>query len=1850
MKIILRLVFLFLASTIYISTYSQQQVAKPPYPIVFMHGWAGSDDSWKNENGNWQEFLTGTNSSIDWECGGTIHVCLNSINDTIPDIASDDVELVSTLNTQVTNGDFYFINFNVNKYNEPYPDNTFGILDNLGYINNTETTLEINLIKSCNNIHLHDIIAIDDELMEVIGINTISDVIVSIEVRRHVFNTSAAHHWPNSALNYILAYNLTNESNQASIVRGGLGIKKAIDLVKDTTGADKVILIAHSMGGLNSRQYIQNSDVYEDDVVKLITISTPHQGSNKSNTPEWIGEYLGVSFDLKSSAVRDMRYRLLKETGVPSDEDDAPFLFDGESEDCEWDEVFNFYCNDMNGDGDDDQLDIIEGLNSKDWPNNSDILIHFIFAQRLGTDGDDIVDWIRQVLPMNMLVNVPVDNIEMSSIDFPTTHLSVVHTGVIKEIDSCMIGLDEPDNFNQAYQLLPNTSQYTNGFITYQAEMSPNDIDFYKFESNLNGQATVKLVGPPDPDDWNLKVYKPDGDQVADYELDESSYSPFQIPFEVLDGETYTISFESVASATTYNSPYKIKVSTDYNPAPTNITTTSNNYVVNINNPVTISTIVTDQNNNNIEGQVITFASNESGNFSSGNQAITNSLGVASITYTPLLMGDHFITATASNNESGSLSQPIVVSDPNFGHDLKLTRLILDDEWLTPGQDLDFSFDVRNPGQFTESSYTIQYQLKDQYGTVLESDSEAGIPIDEGEILPVFNSTLSISSGYSDGFYDICVEVILPGDCAQGNNLSQRSVYIGDENPFQTYLMESSDVLLIKNTNNNLGGYNVKFTAHDANTARVIVDGEQRDIAYDEFSFFDAFQFNLIYKGYFSSTEAAFRYAQPSSLVSFSPQKLVIEAGKTGTFNVISNEEDPTPSIDVTLEGGLDGSIVQGWNSNAYTFGTPYSNVYYDLEVPLSAERREYDFWVKMVADGQFYQRLSVEVIDPIPDFTYSYNKSLLNLAPGMTDSIRLILQPHDGFNESVLLNIIDLPANVSCIITNSNLLLPDTSYIIISVDPSFNSFDYYNSSVSLVSNSRSKLFQFALDIVDISQNNIEITSVEYFDANQLLDSLKINFNSQFVYSSTAQTKNWQYTLDSETWVDIPASEITNNILYSQGSSYINWEIPYSPALFSTTAKFRMNQKSGPDFLMLEYQEDFNSEDFFAIMYWNNVLYVLDDNTSKVYRFQYSNHTFTYLGKFSISVPNGKGEEFVHCYNKIYLTDLSDEDVWVFNSSWGLITHYNISVDWGAMFKMDDHLYFHDDELNLFVEVDQYLNQTGTYYDCPYPYYTSYGFFDGKNIWLGEGNDLYKVSNDYQTYEHFGISRGMDAMCIVGDELISATGNDDLYVYNFNNPYSFYTTSAAFTLNNTFHPIIDTIPDFITIENSPLVGQFNLIEKISDQDTPTENLTISLLPGNGADVQFNAVNDSLIDIIPDPDWFGHNQFVVSVYDGFSTVERTVNVFILEENHNPVDFSLTSPLSGVSTSSTSPTFTWSSSSDPDPDDFVYYTLIAGTDPSFSVGTFNIYDYIFDTDYTINDYLIGETIYYWKVKANDNEGGIKWSSEVDWWFETPIAVLENINIENQSIDNTESNCYNATDTITVAGSGTTVDIQLGGEATFIAGEKIIFEPGFKSHVGSYCNAYITLTGDYCSQQQSLNVEDVTINSMESECFDAINIITVAGSGTTVDIQSGGEATFIAGEKIIFEPGFTSYLGSYCNAYITLTGDYCSQQPMMASSPNTLELEKNTVAVPEITDDDAEIKIYPNPTTGHFTIDFMGKAVSAEIQVLNLQGRQVFQTEFDNQIKANIDISHLPGGMYIIVIKSQMSVVTERVIKTY
>lgn len=58
-------------------------------------------------------------------------------------------------------------------------------------------------------------------------------------------------------------------------------LKQKIQEIKSQTKVSKVDLVAHSMGGLLARQYIEGDD-YQNDVDQLITLGAPHRGSPKS--------------------------------------------------------------------------------------------------------------------------------------------------------------------------------------------------------------------------------------------------------------------------------------------------------------------------------------------------------------------------------------------------------------------------------------------------------------------------------------------------------------------------------------------------------------------------------------------------------------------------------------------------------------------------------------------------------------------------------------------------------------------------------------------------------------------------------------------------------------------------------------------------------------------------------------------------------------------------------------------------------------------------------------------------------------------------------------------------------------------------------------------------------------------------------------------------------------------------------------------------------------------------------------------------------------------------------------------------------------------------------------------------------------------------------------------------------------------------------------------------------------------------------------------------------------------------------------------------------------------------------
>ena len=158
-------------------------------------------------------------------------------------------------------------------------------------------------------------------------------------------------------------------------------------------------------------------------------------------------------------------------------------------------------------------------------------------------------------------------------------------------------------------------------------------------------------------------------------------------------------------------------------------------------------------------------------------------------------------------------------------------------------------------------------------------------------------------------------------------------------------------------------------------------------------------------------------------------------------------------------------------------------------------------------------------------------------------------------------------------------------------------------------------------------------------------------------------------------------------------------------------------------------------------------------------------------------------------------------------------------------------------------------------------------------------------------------------------------------------------------------------------------------------------------------------------------------------------------------------------------------------------------------------------------------------------------------------------------------------------------------------------------------------------------NLEVGNQTINNGQDTCYDATNTITVAGSGNPVTVNSGGNATFIAGYMVSIKPGVRVYAGGYFSAYIAPGGPFCGSQP-----PSML------VAVEEIPEPelllDTKVKIYPNPTTGKFTIELINDLCTFPIDVVvyDFIGKPLFVERMLSP-KIEIDLTGFASGVYFI-----------------
>ncbi|MBK7853099.1 MAG: alpha/beta fold hydrolase [Bacteroidetes bacterium] len=203
------------------------------------------------------------------------------------------------------------------------------------------------------------------------------------------------------------AHGIDYKSNQSGIVKQGIAIRDAIKNVLSITGRDKVILVGHSMGGLASREYLQNQSLFqpsdgEKHVAMLVTIGTPHGGSNSTD--------FGIVTDQNSEAVRDLRtgytYSYYWPLVAPDPYTYAPgtYLFGGvEDLDYMHDSFLDlFYNADVNCDGIVVGQPVI-GLNNKSIPTDISYACAIGVGDALGGDGvvSEYSANINNQLPVN---------------------------------------------------------------------------------------------------------------------------------------------------------------------------------------------------------------------------------------------------------------------------------------------------------------------------------------------------------------------------------------------------------------------------------------------------------------------------------------------------------------------------------------------------------------------------------------------------------------------------------------------------------------------------------------------------------------------------------------------------------------------------------------------------------------------------------------------------------------------------------------------------------------------------------------------------------------------------------------------------------------------------------------------------------------------------------------------------------------------------------------------------------------------------------------------------------------------------------------------------------------------------------------------------------------------------------------------------------------------------------------------------------------------------------------------------------------------------------------------------------
>ncbi len=158
-------------------------------------------------------------------------------------------------------------------------------------------------------------------------------------------------------------------------------------------------------------------------------------------------------------------------------------------------------------------------------------------------------------------------------------------------------------------------------------------------------------------------------------------------------------------------------------------------------------------------------------------------------------------------------------------------------------------------------------------------------------------------------------------------------------------------------------------------------------------------------------------------------------------------------------------------------------------------------------------------------------------------------------------------------------------------------------------------------------------------------------------------------------------------------------------------------------------------------------------------------------------------------------------------------------------------------------------------------------------------------------------------------------------------------------------------------------------------------------------------------------------------------------------------------------------------------------------------------------------------------------------------------------------------------------------------------------------------------------------------------ARNTLTV-GDPYYFIVKPGGEAELSACQRVFLLEGFTAELGSKCRVYIH---DLCCGEKSVEIVNNELSWPEQTVEFSE----NSLYRIYPNPTTGSFTLEFIDTQgdqdiADTHVEIVNLIGNRLYSADLPFQKQYTISLAGQQPGMYVVRVVRNSKLGIEKIIK--